>query len=60
MLKAGDNASCAVGGRRPLSLRSFEKALAFVLANRLANTTLLPTQLFEIFVEVRGCPGQAS
>lgn len=31
---------------------SFEKALAFVLANRLANTTLLPTQLFEIFVEV--------
>jgi len=31
---------------------TFEKALAFVLANRLANTTLLPTQLFEIFVDV--------
>lgn len=46
---------------------SFEKALAFVLANRLADTTLLPTQLFEIFVDVsaalcgpfprRGLPG---
>ncbi|CAD7697988.1 unnamed protein product [Ostreobium quekettii] len=31
---------------------SFERALAFVLANRLANATLLPTQLFEIFSEV--------
>ncbi|KAG2489051.1 hypothetical protein HYH03_012487 [Edaphochlamys debaryana] len=28
---------------------SFELALAFVLANRLANSTMLPTQLFEIF-----------
>eukprot|EP00195_Chlamydomonas_chlamydogama_P012263 CAMPEP_0202902354 /NCGR_PEP_ID=MMETSP1392-20130828/16805_1 /ASSEMBLY_ACC=CAM_ASM_000868 /TAXON_ID=225041 /ORGANISM="Chlamydomonas chlamydogama, Strain SAG 11-48b" /LENGTH=402 /DNA_ID=CAMNT_0049589103 /DNA_START=281 /DNA_END=1489 /DNA_ORIENTATION=+ len=31
---------------------SFEQALAFVLSNRLANTTMLPTQLFEIFHEV--------
>uniref|UniRef100_A0A7S3R4K9 serine O-acetyltransferase n=1 Tax=Dunaliella tertiolecta TaxID=3047 RepID=A0A7S3R4K9_DUNTE len=31
---------------------SFEKSLAFVLSNRLADTTLLPTQLFEIFVDV--------
>jgi len=28
---------------------SFERALAFVLANRLATPTMLPTQLFEIF-----------
>ncbi|GFR50325.1 hypothetical protein Agub_g12376, partial [Astrephomene gubernaculifera] len=28
---------------------SFELSLAFVLANRLANSTMLPTQLFEIF-----------
>lgn len=31
---------------------SFVRALAFVLANRLANATMLPTQLFEIFYEV--------
>lgn len=31
---------------------SFARALAFVLANRLANTTLLSTQLFEVFLEV--------
>lgn len=31
---------------------SFERALAFVLANRLANAVMLPTQLFEIFHEV--------
>lgn len=30
---------------------TFERALAFVLANRLANAVLLPTQLFEIFYE---------
>ena len=28
---------------------TFERSLAFVLANRLANPTMLPTQLFEIF-----------
>jgi serine O-acetyltransferase len=32
-----------------LAHESFERALAFVLANRLANPTMLPTQLFEIF-----------
>eukprot|EP00882_Tetradesmus_deserticola_P010711 GHRQ01011312.1.p1 GENE.GHRQ01011312.1~~GHRQ01011312.1.p1 ORF type:complete len:254 (+),score=69.90 GHRQ01011312.1:682-1443(+) len=31
---------------------SFERALAFVLSNRLANTVMLPTQLFETFYEV--------
>lgn len=31
---------------------SFERALAFVLANRLANAVMLPTQLFETFLEV--------
>jgi serine O-acetyltransferase len=31
---------------------SFERALAFVLSNRLANATMLPTQLFEIFLDV--------
>lgn len=31
---------------------SFARSLAFVLANRLANTTLLSTQLFEVFLEV--------
>jgi len=31
---------------------SFERALAFVLSNRLANTVMLPTQLFETFHEV--------
>ena len=31
---------------------SFARALAFVLANRLANATMLPTQLFEIFCDV--------
>ena len=31
---------------------SFERSLAFILANRLADSTLLPTQLFELFYEV--------
>jgi serine O-acetyltransferase len=31
---------------------SFERALAFVLSNRLASTVMLPTQLFELFHEV--------
>jgi hypothetical protein len=31
---------------------SFERALAFVLSNRLASAVMLPTQLFEIFHEV--------
>lgn len=31
---------------------TFERALAFVLSNRLANAVMLPTQLFEIFHEV--------
>ncbi len=31
---------------------SFDRALAFVLANRLANTVMLPTQLLEIFYDV--------
>jgi serine O-acetyltransferase len=31
---------------------SFERALAFVLSNRLANAVMLPTQLFETFHEV--------
>ncbi|KAG1671705.1 hypothetical protein FOA52_007497 [Chlamydomonas sp. UWO 241] len=31
---------------------TFEQALAFVLANRLSNATMLPTQLFEIFHSV--------
>lgn len=31
---------------------SFERSLAFVLSNRLANTTMLSTQLFEIFYSV--------
>lgn len=31
---------------------SFDRALGFVLANRLANATLLPTQLFEIISNV--------
>jgi hypothetical protein len=41
---------------------TFERALAFVLSNRLASAVMLPTQLFEIFHEVgvgagmrRGC-----
>jgi len=35
-----------------LSHDSFEKSLAFVLANRMGNTVLLPTQLFETFFDV--------
>ena len=31
---------------------TFERALAFVVSNRLANAVMLPTQLFEIFHEV--------
>lgn len=31
---------------------TFERALSFVLANRLANSVLLPTQLFEIFHDI--------
>lgn len=31
---------------------SFERALAFVLSNRLANAVMLPTQLFETFYAV--------
>lgn len=30
---------------------SFQESLAFVLANRLATTTLLPTQLYDLFNE---------
>lgn len=36
-----------------LAHNSFEQSLAFVLANRLSNATMLPTQLFEIFHQVR-------
>lgn len=35
-----------------LAQASFDKALAFVLANRLASSQLLPTQLMELFGEV--------
>ena len=35
-----------------LSHDSFERSLAFILANRLSNTTLLPTELFELFYNV--------
>lgn len=35
-----------------LSHTTWERALAFVLANRLASTVMLPTQLFEVFHEV--------
>eukprot|EP00210_Caulerpa_lentillifera_P006218 g5939.t1 len=35
-----------------LGHESFDRALAFVLANRLSNQIMLPTQLFEIFNEV--------
>ena len=35
-----------------LAHETFERSLAFVLANRLANPTMLPTQLFEIFLGV--------
>ena len=35
-----------------LSHDSFERSLAFILANRLSNTTLLPTELFELFYVV--------
>lgn len=38
---------------------SFARAVAFVLANRLANATLLPTQLFEIFSEVLNSDSEA-
>ncbi|GMH44847.1 hypothetical protein BSKO_12799 [Bryopsis sp. KO-2023] len=38
-----------------LAHKSFDRALAFVLANRLANATMLPTQLFEIFLDVLRC-----
>ena len=31
---------------------SFEGSLAFILSNRLANATLLPTQLFETFLSI--------
>lgn len=34
-----------------LSHESFERSLAFILANRLSNTTLLATELFELFYE---------
>ncbi len=34
-----------------LSHESFERSLAFILANRLANMTLLATELFELFYE---------
>jgi serine O-acetyltransferase len=36
-----------------LSHDTLEQALSFVLANRLADSTLLPTQLMEIFNSVR-------
>ena len=36
-----------------LSHDSFARSLAFVLANRLADATLLATELFEIFHSVR-------
>lgn len=35
-----------------LSHDSFERSLAFVLANRLSDTTLLSTELFEVFYSV--------
>lgn len=35
-----------------LSHGSFERALSFVLANRLSDATLLPTELFEVFYSV--------
>ena len=35
-----------------LSHDSFERALAFVLSNRLSDATLLPTELFEVFYTV--------
>lgn len=35
-----------------LSHESFERSLAFVLANRLSDTTLLPTELFEVFYTI--------
>lgn len=35
-----------------LSHDSFERSLSFILANRLSNTTLLPTELFELFYVV--------
>lgn len=38
-----------------LAHESFDRALAFVLANRLSNPIMLPTQLFEIFHEVLVC-----
>jgi serine O-acetyltransferase len=34
-----------------LAHSSFELSLAFVLANRLADSILLPAQLFDIFCE---------
>ncbi len=33
-----------------LSHATFDRSLAFVLANRMANSTMLPTQLFDIFL----------
>jgi serine O-acetyltransferase len=30
---------------------TFQESLAFVLSNRLATTTLLPTQLYDLFCE---------
>jgi len=35
-----------------LSHDSFERSLAFVLANRLADTTMMPTELFDVFYSV--------
>lgn len=32
---------------------SFEHSLAFMLANRLSNATMLPAQLFRIILQVR-------
>ncbi len=46
--------SLPLSARQILAHSSFEQALSFVLANRLSNATMLPTQLFEIFYKV-GC-----
>lgn len=35
-----------------LAHETFERALAFVLANRLASATMLSTELFELFHDV--------
>jgi len=44
-----------------LSHDTFERSLAFVLSNRLSDTTLLPTELFEVFyTTLKNCPDVAA